>query len=554
MNDRSITSLIFSLTLFFFFPEIEAQSTQAMFYLNYSRSISSLGIGQQSVALRTSKDALTFNPANLVFVERPTISFYHQPFQMVASLFGLSLPLNSYTVLFKLKDIGSFGIEYIDWDWGELRYTTFSDPGGSRKLVHTFERSFSIGYAREICENLSAGIQMRYAKSSLGPGSVEKLFFSAGLNYSPKILNNKLNVGFSLTNFGSTVAYLDEAQADPPPSSLNFGIGFFPLDNKYYSLQAQLAISKPFDEHPARSSFKTLFTDWKDFPNDATLHTGIAFKWKPMDLGNGFSLLQEFYLGNYSVGNKTGLNNFYTHGGKIGIEFDGLQFTAGYAGRWHNIHYSNYTQWKFPWETVQFTFGINKDVLFGKERQKVDYAKPKNITLSLGMGRSFRVGKFKKSDYSVFAPYTEGFNSGNIFTIEGAFYIDEQNAIVSNLFYNPTDYVIKFQDQEIFKTKIEIFSISSSYRYHPLEMFLPIFIQGGLSIVRLNPTVSYFYPKYDYKTALLFSIGGNIKVYEGIVLCPFANYNLMLSRDGNTAPRLGGFNQFDLGLKVGYKF
>jgi hypothetical protein len=85
-------------------------------------------------------------------------------------------------------------------------------------------------------------------------------------------------------------------------------------------------------------------------------------------------------------------------------------------------------------------------------------------------------------------------------------------------------------------------------------MFLPLFIQGGLSLVRLNPTSDYFYPKYDYKTARLFSIGINVEVYENIVLCPFVNYNMLLSRYGSSAPRLGGFNQFDLGLKVGYKF
>ena len=386
------------------------------------------------------------------------------------------------------------------------------------------------------------------------------------MNYSPQLLDNKFNLGFSLTNFGTTVWYEDEAQADPPPSKLNLGIGFVPVDNNFYSLQTQLAISKPFDQGPiqngrfpkAESSFKTLFTDWDDFPNDATLHTGIAFNWKPLDLGYGFSFFQEFYLGNYSVGNKTGLNNFYTHGGKIGIEFDGLQFSAGYAGRWHNVHYTNYLQWKFPYETIQFTLGINEDLLFGKERQKVDYAQPKNIILSFGVGRSFRVGKFKESPSGgptpYYASYVEEFTDGNSFSIEGAFYIDEQNAIVSNLIYNPTDYFVKFQGQEIAKTKIEKFSISSLYRYHPLELFLPIFIQGGLSIIRLNPTSQYFYPKYDYKAALLFSIGGNAEVYEGMVLSPFANYNLMLSRDGSAAPRLGGFNQFDLGIKVGYKF
>lgn len=556
MIKRTGFPLIFSFTLLLATSEIQAQGTQAMYYLNYPRSVYSLGMGEQSVALRASEDALEYNPANLVFIERPTISFFHQPFQMASYYFDSHIPLNSYSALFKIKNIGSFGIEYNDWDFGEVHI--IGPDMAEEGIARAYEHSFSLGYAREFCDNFSAGIQLRYAKSSLGFASAEKLFLSAGLNYSPKFLENKFNIGFSLTNFGTKVWYKDEAQADPPPSKLNLGIGFLPLDNNFYSLQVQLAFSKAFDARPTESSFEGLFNNWKDFPNDATLHTGLAFNWKPLDLGYGFAFFQEFYLGNYSVGNKTLLGNFYTHGGKIGIEFGGLQFSAGYAGRWHNVHYPNYLVWKFPYETVQFTLGINEDILFSKERLKANYAKPKNIILSIGIGRSFRVGKFKESSSGGYTPYythyNEGFIDGNNFSIEGAFYINEQNAIVSNLIYNPTDYTVKFQGQEIAKNKIEIFSISSSYRYHPFELFLPLFIQGGLSIVRLNPTSPYFYPKYDYKTALLFSIGGNMEVYEGIVLCPFANYNLLLSKDGNSAPRLGGFNQFDLGLKVGYKF
>src|SRR3989339_1135722 len=563
---RRIFSLSFSLILLLQISEIQAQSTQAMYYLNYPHSVYSLGMGEQTVALRTSEDAPTYNPANLVFVKKPTVSFFHQPFQMASYLWGMRFPLNSFVSFFNVKNIGSFGIEYIDWDWGEVKSYYFDGFRMVESNQHIYDRTFSIGYARIFSDNFSAGIQLRYAKSSLGyfttPAATKKVFLSAGLNYSPQILDNKFNIGFSLTNFGTTVWYEDENQADAPPSKLNLGLGFLPIENDFFSLQTQLAISKPFDRGPmqngkiqeAESSFKTLFTDWDDFPNDAILHTGIAFNWKPIDLCNGFAFFQEFYLGNYSVGIKTGLNNFYTHGGKIGIEFDGLRFTVGYAGRWHNVHYANYLQWIFPYETVQFTFGMNEDILFGAEKQLVKNPKPKNIILSIGVGKSFRVGKLNERQYPGLIGVTEGFNNGNVFFIEGAFYINEQNAIVSNVFYNPTYHSIKYQGNELFDSKVETISFASSYRYHPLEMFLPLYLQGGLAIVRLNPTLSTLYPKYDYKTSLLFSIGGNVEVYEEIFLSPFCNYNLLLSKDGDTAPGLGGFNQFDLGLKVGYKF
>lgn len=553
MLTRIVFLQTFVLTLSLIFTELKAQATQAMYFLNFPKTVYSLGMGEQGVALRTSEGALVYNPANLVFVERPTISFFHQPFQMASNFFKRDFPLRSYSALFRLENIGSFGIEHVDWDLGKVKIATLDSPDGVEH--NSYERSFSIGYAREFYENFSAGIQLRYAKSSFGwIPNVERLFVSAGLNYSPKFIGNKLNLGFSLTNFGNKVWYNDESQSDSPPSKLNLGIGFIPIENNYYSLQTQLAFSKPFDASPAESSFKGLFNDWKDFPSDATLHTGVAFNWKPLDLGYGFSFFQEFYIGNFSVGNKSGLNNFYTHGGKIGIEFSGLQFSAGYAGRWHNVHYSKYLPWLFPYETIQFSFGMSDNVLFRKEHVMDEAVKPRNILLSFGAGKSLRVGKLSEKSYPGLFGVSDGFKDGNVFFIESAFYINGQNAIVSNLSYNPTDYFIKFQGEKLGDYKVEIISLSSSYRYHPFDFLLPLYFQGGLAILRLNPTNPHFFPKYDYKTALLFSVGGNIEIYEGVVISPFVSYNLMLSRDGNTPPRMGGFNQFDLGFKAGYKF
>lgn len=565
MLTRGCLSFILFINIFFSFSLTLAQGSQAMYYLNYSRSVHSIGMGDQAVALRSSEDALNYNPANLIFAERPTLSFFHQPFQMAATFFDTHFPLNSYSAIVKFDDIGAFGVEYIDWDWGEQKRYLVVGANVIEKTYHTYERSISFGYAREFCDNFAAGIQLRYAKSNFGYAFAEKLYVSAGLNYSPKIFDNKLNIGFSLTNLGTPVWYEDESQADPPPTKLNLGIGYFPFENEFFSLQTQLAISKIFDrgseynsvDTKAESSLEMLFTDWGDFPNDASLHTGIGFNWKPLDLGNGFAFFQEFYLGNYSVGVKSGLNNFYTHGGKIGIEFSGLQFSAGYAGRWHNVHSISYIPWAFPWETVQFSLGVNEDALFRKDEYSRENAKLKNIILSFGIGLSFRMGKYSANYSGEYNNLKEGFKDGNIFSIEGAFYLDEQSALVSSISYTPADYIIEYkvqQLQDLLKTRVEIFSLASSYRYHPFEAAKPLFFQGGFAIVRLNPIDQNLYPKYDYKTALILSVGGNTELFDNVLFCPLISYNLMLSSFGKSAPRLGGFNQLDLGLKLGYKF
>ena len=55
------------LLIFLINPKLQAQSTQAMYYLNYPRSMQGLGMGEQTVALRTSEDALNIQSGKFSF-------------------------------------------------------------------------------------------------------------------------------------------------------------------------------------------------------------------------------------------------------------------------------------------------------------------------------------------------------------------------------------------------------------------------------------------------------------------------------------------------------
>jgi hypothetical protein len=146
------------LILFFIVNQIcFAQGSQALDFITYPNSIQSFGMGGNSVALFNSNDAMTFNPANLIYAEGAEISFFRQPFQLI-----IDAPISNYTATFKYKNYGVFSFEYRNQDFGEFVTTTAvsPEPTGIKRLYYN---NFGVGYARPICENLFAGATLKYS-------------------------------------------------------------------------------------------------------------------------------------------------------------------------------------------------------------------------------------------------------------------------------------------------------------------------------------------------------------------------------------------------------
>ncbi len=546
-----------------------AQSSQAMYYLNYPQSVASLGMGEQGVALLSNDDALIYNPANLVFTDHASLSYFAQPFYVFVDV-GRIISLHS---MFEIKNVGYFGVSYQNWSLGEFDYTTEESPDVIDKF-NAYERNFSIAYARNFSKEFSAGLQVRYSYLNYGPGKASDLLYSAGLHYRPESFCNKLNLGFSLTNFGPAVkyeaespidaSYLNRTFYDPPPSNLNLAVNYLAVDNSFFSIPLNLGISKIFDEREdngeGQSSFKTLLSDWNDFPRDVTVHSGLAFQWKPLDLGGNVAFFQEFYLGNFTGGPKTDFNDFYTHGFNVGLSFSDIKLTAGYAGRWFNQHISSYLPWSYPWETFQFTISIDENYFLKKERNPFKGSPLEKIIISAGVGQSMRVGRY--SEYNILDGYGYKYSNQNKnslrYFIEAAFYINKNNALVTNFSYSsvPWDINVVTSDNKNFNfvsSKYEDVSINSSYRIHPIKSFNLFFVEGGIGIQRTNPVIGTN-PKYYYQTYVTSAIGANINVYNNIILSPRINYIVLLDKQLDNQKVMVGFNQFDFDLSFGYAF
>jgi hypothetical protein len=542
-----------------------AQSLAGFQSLMYPHSIASSGLGEQGVASRNVFGAMQYNPANLIYADELDFSFFRNPWKIIG---WTSVPLTSVQAAVNLGNSGSAGIEYTNWDFGEFA-TTGPDSPDIIGHYFAYERSIAGGYAISISNCLAVGAQIRYVWQSFSPQtSANQILFSAGLLYRPEKFSDRLNIGLSFMNFGTRIEYnsieparnVNVIESDPPPAQINLGIEGLPVHNDFCDLSLALSAVKPISkwnsapEYWAQSSFKSLFDDWSNFPADVTVKAGLGFTWHPIYLGAGISFFQEIYLGYFSTGAKDNYNSFYTHGVKIGLDVCGVRAAAGYAGRWHNNNAGEYLTYVFPWESFQLD--ISTDIsMFGEGREySQSETSPKKIILAAGYNYGLAVGRMKETTINNIV--TESLSMKHGWSAEGDFYISDNSAIISSLHYSRMTgkiiiYLITPWEHTV---GIETASFESGFRYHPINAFKEFFVQASIGVLWMNYVHENSTPKYSYTAVDEIAVGFVFPLSDlHIVVIPKAGLRTIFEEIGTIGSRLGGYNQFEFGLSVGYE-
>ena len=532
-----------------------AQANTAFPSMLYSRSVFSSGLGEQGVASNNASDAMEYNPANLVFARSAEISFFRNPMKVFATD---GVPLTSLNAAARLENGAGIGLEYTTWRFAE--YPLLDHNGNaSGEVADLYERSVAAGYAMSLGSEWSLGAELRYLWMSLpqGSNSIDHVLISAGFSCKPKPLHDRLILGLSLMNIGTRISYppgpITESEygiprvsgrSQPPPSQFNLGLQGLPLTNPFYDVSVSLGASKVFDDNP-------------EFTDDITGQVGLGYLWHPVPLGMGVSLIQQMYVGYFSVDSYRGSESFFTHGMTFGLTGFGVKATVGYAGRWHNNNAGGYPPWILPWETVQLT--ISSDLrMFGNDHEtRIPEQSVKRMVLSSGYSYGVVVGKMKETRNGDMVSLST--NNSSFWSVAADFYVNDNSAILTSFAYaRMMQTIVAFPSTPESRFEIdnplETVSLESGYRLHPIDQFHPFFVQASLGIIRINPVNASMTPKYYYQTFDEIAVGGLVPVMDsGIVLMPRIGLKTILMSELSSASRLGGYNQFTFGINVGYQ-
>jgi hypothetical protein len=543
--------------------------TGAMWYNNYSRTLSSFALGEQGVASRNGIDGLIYNPANLVHSQGTHVSFFRNPYYYL----GFDgMPMKSYAAVMDLPHDIHIGAEYMSWDQYYTSYGSLSDPF-SPVENHSYNRTAALAAATHLSPDWGVGILIRYAKDHYESNNNEHFFGSAGVQYLPESFQEQLRIGFSLMNFSTPLTYEVRQRNgqtleynDTPSSFMRLGFEYDIARHELFRTTVHAEVSKELvkrNGNDGQSSFQSLFNDWHDTPRDLTIHGGLSFIFQPIPLGRSFTFIQEIYAGYLHDGPKSGRRTMFYNGFNAGFGLGGSRLVAGYSGLWHIVDddvYGFFTN-AMPWETFQVSFhsvipGVNAVTENSGELTAG------RITLSIGGGYVYRTGRTAEQKVSGPPPeyYTVTTSDAPSYTVESAFYLSDRSALTANFRYEHrsityTVFAGLFGTPPILfriPLRMETLTLSSAYRYHPFEELEPLFFEAGFGVQRQNP-IEITRPRYKYNTTFYANTGVLI-AFSKMIITPKAAFMTLMDRVTGSAPRLAAYNQFELSLTIGYLF
>jgi hypothetical protein len=195
-------------------------------------------MGEAFVAVADDATAGWWNAGGLAFAKTRSLAFMHS--QLVPDLatdvyyeyLGYSSPAG---------DIGTWSASIIYLTYGE---SVATDPAGTPLGTFTsWEGSLNVSFAMALAKSLGVGISMKFVRVDLAPAEFTQdnvegagTSFAVDLGALYKFVGPRLNLGFSLTNMGPDIAFIDREQSDALPFTARFGAAYTVLADEVSNL------------------------------------------------------------------------------------------------------------------------------------------------------------------------------------------------------------------------------------------------------------------------------------------------------------------------------
>ncbi len=330
----------------------KAQGEAAVPFLLLAPDSRAGGIGESGVALADNANAVFWNPAGIAFLDGSEVSFTHSNWlpQFNLDLFYEYAAYRQYVPSLN----GSIFASITYMNFGEFIRTSSMGPEPIGTF-RSFDAAATIGYATKLTPSLALGGNFRLIHSRLaekgteleqGKGIATTVSFDIAMLYRPQKLylplvgdfSKRFSFGMNLSNLGPKIYYIDQAQADPIPTNLRWGIALKLLDVDYNSITYTLDFSKLLVHKRHKDTLtgidippdglpKSLITSWTDEPfiqelRQIVTSMGLEY-WYGMPGDFMFAFRTGFFYEDPAYGNR----KFVSLGAGIKYDMYGFDFS-----------------------------------------------------------------------------------------------------------------------------------------------------------------------------------------------------------------------------------
>jgi len=340
---RNIIFIMLFFCLFVSLDELFAQGEAAVPFLLITPGARNGGMGEAGVALANDANAIFWNPAGLAFqYENPEVDRRNE----ITLMHSKWLPQFNFSDLFYDYLAARFYAGEIGMLGGSITYLNLGkniwtdETGEELGTFDSFEYALTLSYATKLQSNIGIGVNAKLIQSNLTDkvnvgsenkdGKATTFAVDLGVLWKPDydFLNNRLNLGFNLSNFGPKIIYIDKAQADPLPTNLRLGFSYIALDDGFnkltvvYDLNRLLVVKKK--DGTSDGVFEAAFySSWVEGDVDQRLK---RFN-HALGLEYNYGSLIAFRTGYFYEDPDYGARKFLTFGGGIGYNIFAIDFS-----------------------------------------------------------------------------------------------------------------------------------------------------------------------------------------------------------------------------------
>ncbi len=255
--------------------DTNAQSEAGGIFLLISPGARAGGMGEAQVAVANDAYASYWNPAGLAFLDNQEIAAMH-----VNWLPGLADDLYYEFIAYRnsFEGIGHFGANFTYLSLGEQIQTGNSPEEIDR--FYSYMWNASVSYGHQLSATSAFGVNVKVFRQFLAPQESSTALDTVGqdgastdfafdLAYLDKqFLSERLALGIVLSNMGPSISFIDENQADPPPTTFRLGLNAEVIQQDKHNLNVVYDVSKLLaardDDGEPQPFYTAIFTSWFD--------------------------------------------------------------------------------------------------------------------------------------------------------------------------------------------------------------------------------------------------------------------------------------------------
>ena len=242
--------LLFSFILFAMlqnegFNQITKTGTTAAKFLSIGIGPRANAMGGAFTSIVDDASALYWNPAGAASLDKYEAMFTH------TSLFkDLDISLNYAAIVIPTVGWGNFGVSITSLDYGMMDVTTEYYPEGTGEKFSASSYAFALSYARNITEDFTAGITIKYIRELIFNSSADGIAFDIGTIFNTPFYG--IRFSSIISNYGPKLQMSGEDllvryDADPNRNGNNETVdAYYKTDKFELPLKLQIGLSKDF--------------------------------------------------------------------------------------------------------------------------------------------------------------------------------------------------------------------------------------------------------------------------------------------------------------------